>query len=201
MGRIAGLKPEETRRRVIEGAAEAFGQLGYEGARVTDIAEAAGLSSGAMYNHFGSKAELLAAVVEDHACDHLLEWVGGPGEPGGGLLDLILERAKQLGADDQTENPLLIEAVTAARRDPDVLAALSGQVAEREDLVIQVLALAQSTGEAAADVDPRATARFMLMALLGSVLVRAMDLPAIEPGAWDAFVTRLIDGFRPTEDT
>ncbi len=200
MGRVAGLKPEETRRRVIDGAAEAFSDLGYERARVTDIAKAAGLSSGAMYNHFDSKAELLAAVVQDHACDHLLEWAG-PTEPGSGLLDLILEQARQLGADDLPDTPLLIEAVTAARRDPDVLAALSGQMAEREDLFVQVLALAQATGDAADEIDPRAAARFMLMTLLGSVLVRAMDLPAIEAGAWDAFVTRLIDGIRPTEGT
>lgn len=198
MGRVAGLKPEETRRRVIDGAAEAFAELGYDRARVTDVAKAAGLSSGAMYNHFESKAELLAAVVQDHACDHLLDWVG-PTEPGGGLLDLILEQARRLGADDRPETPLLIEAVTAARRDPDVLAALSGQVTEREDLFVQVLALAQTTGDAADEIDPRAAARFMLMTLLGSVLVRAMDLPAIEAGAWDAVVTRLVDGFRPTE--
>ncbi len=41
----------------------------------------------------------------------------------------------------------------------------------------------------------------MLMALLGSVLVKAMALPAIEPGACDAFVTGLIQEFRPTEET
>ena len=41
----------------------------------------------------------------------------------------------------------------------------------------------------------------MLMALMGSVLVQAMALPAIEPDAWDAFVTRLIQEFRPTEET
>lgn len=198
MGRVAGLKPEETRRRVIDGAAKAFADLGYERARVTDIAKAAGLSSGAMYNHFQSKAELLAAVVEDHACDHLLEW-GGPTDPEGGLLDLILAQARQLGADDLPDAPLLIEAVTAARRDPDVLAALSGQVIEREDRFVQVLALAQSAGETTDEFDPRAAARFMFMAQLGSVLVQAMDLPDIEPDAWNAFVTRLIDGFRGTE--
>ncbi len=198
MGRVAGLKPEQTRRRVIDGAAEAFADLGYEGARVTDIAKAAGLSSGAMYNHFQSKAELLAAVVEDHACDHLLEWAGSSASDDG-LLDLILEQARQLAAEDVPETPLLIEAVTAARRDPDVLAALSGQVNEREDRFVQVLALAQSGGDITDDIDPQAAARFMLMAALGSVLVRAMNLPNIEPDTWNAFVTRLIDGFRPKE--
>ena len=48
-------------------------------------------------------------------------------------------------------------------------------------------------------IDPQAAARFMLMAALGSVLVRAMNLPNIEPDTWNAFVTRLIDGFRPKE--
>lgn len=194
MGRIAGLKPEDTRRRVIDGAADAFAELGYERARVTDIAKAAGLSSGAMYNHFESKAELLAAVVEAHACDHLLDWLGTGGPS---VLELILEHAKQLGAGAQPDAPLLIEAASAARRDPDVLAALSGQVTDREDLFTQVLAAAQATGDLTDDVDARAAARFMFTVLLGSVLVQAMDLPALEPNAWDSVIDRLAEGFRP----
>jgi AcrR family transcriptional regulator len=71
MGRVAGLTPEETRQRVLDAAAGVFAEYGFEGARVAQIARAAGLSVGAIYNHYGSKAELLAAVVEQHSAHEL----------------------------------------------------------------------------------------------------------------------------------
>ena len=197
MGRVKGLKPEETRRRVIDGAAEAFAALGFEGARIADIANAAGLSTGAMYNHFESKADLLAAVVECHAGNQLMGLLAS-GEVTG-LLDVILARGKQLGAHNPSEAPLLIEAVAAARRDREVLRVLTEQVSGREDLFVQLIEHAQATGEAVDDVDARATARFMFMVLLGSLLVQAMDLPDLDPGTWESFMTRLIDGFRPED--
>jgi len=196
MGRVAGLKPEDTRQRVIDGAAQVFAELGFERARVTDIAKAAGLSSGAMYNHFESKAELLAAVVECHAGNQLMRLV----ESGdaSGLLEVIAARGRQLTG-NRVEAPLLIEAITAARRDPDVLRVLTEQVSGREALFTHAIALAQASGEVVDDVDPRAVARFMFMVLLGSLLVQAMDLPDLDPDDWGSVLTRLIDSFRPED--
>lgn len=193
MGRVKGLKPEETRRRVIDGAAEAFAELGFEGARVTDIARAAGLSSGALYNHFVSKAELLAAVVEWHVGDQLMGLLASGGATG--LLELILERAQHLGVPGRLEAPLLIETVSAAQRDPHLLRILSEQVSRREDQFTDLIGLAQKDGEITGHVDPRATARFMFIVLLGSLIVQAMDLPDLDPAAWGALMAWLIEGF------
>jgi len=196
MGRVAGLKPEDTRQRVIDGAATVFAELGFERARVTDIAKAAGLSSGAMYNHFESKAELLAAVVECHAGNQLMRLVASG--DASGLLDAIVARGKELTG-NRVESPLLIEAITAARRDPDARRVLTAQVSGREDLFTQAIGLAQAGGEVVEDVDPRAVARFMLTVLLGSLLVQAMDLPDLDPDAWASVLTRLVDSFRPED--
>lgn len=198
MGRVRGLTPEETRRRVIDGAAEAFAELGFDGARISDIAKAAGLSSGAMYNHFESKSELLSAVIECHAGNELMKLV----ETGttAGLLDVVLGRAKQLATRGTMPAPLLLEAINSARRDPDVLRVLSEQVAGREDLFTGVIAAAQTEGSVTDEVDPRATARFMLSVLIGSLIVQAMELPDLDPGTWESFMTRLIHTFRPKEE-
>ena len=66
MGRIAGVTAEQTRERLLLAAADVFGQRGYDGTRVADIAAAAGVSNGALYAHFGSKAELLEAALRTH---------------------------------------------------------------------------------------------------------------------------------------
>lgn len=200
MGRIAGVTADETRRRVVQAAATVFAESGFEGARISRIAEVAGLSSGAIYNHYRSKAELLAAAVEAHTTDELSEVLAGEaGSPPAGVLDLI---ARQ-GAALERERPvaaLLPEAILAARRDPEVAEHLVRDVLAREELFTDLVRLSQTSGEATADVSPEVVARFCLMLGLGSLLVRAMNLPSTDHDAWSSFITRLVDGFRNKEE-
>jgi len=57
----------ETRRRLLDVAAEHFARDGLEGANINEISTAAGFAKGTVYNHFPSKDALFAAVVEE-AC-------------------------------------------------------------------------------------------------------------------------------------
>ncbi len=52
-----------TRNKLIEGAKAAFSQRGYEMTRISDIAEAAGVSLGNVYRHFSDKDDILLAVL------------------------------------------------------------------------------------------------------------------------------------------
>ena len=54
---------EATRARVLEASSRAFREHGFAGIGVDGLAKAANLTSGAFYNHFGSKAAVFAAVV------------------------------------------------------------------------------------------------------------------------------------------
>jgi AcrR family transcriptional regulator len=55
---------EHTRNVLLDAAEEVFARKGFDGAALEDIAEVAGYTRGAIYSHFGSKAELFLAVVE-----------------------------------------------------------------------------------------------------------------------------------------
>jgi AcrR family transcriptional regulator len=55
---------EHTRSLLLDAAEEVFARRGFDGAALEDIAEAAGYTRGAIYSHFGSKAELFLAVLE-----------------------------------------------------------------------------------------------------------------------------------------
>ncbi len=55
---------EHTRNLLLDAAEEVFARKGFEAAALEDIADAAGYTRGAIYSHFGSKAELFLAVVE-----------------------------------------------------------------------------------------------------------------------------------------
>lgn len=56
---------DDTRQKILEAAEKRFSQDGYERASMDSIAEAAGLSKGALYYCFESKAELYLAVLQN----------------------------------------------------------------------------------------------------------------------------------------
>lgn len=55
---------EANRSKILTSARAHFERSGYHGASVDGIAEAAGFSKGAVYSQFGSKDELMLAVLE-----------------------------------------------------------------------------------------------------------------------------------------
>jgi AcrR family transcriptional regulator len=54
----------DTRRRLLDAAAELFAERGIDGASIDAIAERAERTSGAVYDHFGGKDGLLFALLE-----------------------------------------------------------------------------------------------------------------------------------------
>jgi AcrR family transcriptional regulator len=58
------LKGERTRARLLVAAKEVFEKTGFLNARVSDIAEKAGLSHGSFYHYFDSKEEIFREVAE-----------------------------------------------------------------------------------------------------------------------------------------
>ena len=58
--RVSKQTAAENRRRILTAAARLFREHGIDGAGVDAITEAAGLTHGAFYGHFGSKEDLIA---------------------------------------------------------------------------------------------------------------------------------------------
>lgn len=55
-----------TQEALIEAAVQVFTKKGFNGASLDEIAETAGFSRGAIYSNFGSKEELLSAVLDHY---------------------------------------------------------------------------------------------------------------------------------------
>jgi AcrR family transcriptional regulator len=64
LGRPRAVDSVDTRARLLAAARTCFGQNGYEKTTNAQIAEVAGITSGAIYHYFPSKVELYAAVFE-----------------------------------------------------------------------------------------------------------------------------------------
>jgi TetR/AcrR family acrAB operon transcriptional repressor len=56
---------EVTRNSLMDAALAVFSKQGYEATRLEDIAEEAGVTRGAIYHHFGGKAELFNALIDE----------------------------------------------------------------------------------------------------------------------------------------
>jgi AcrR family transcriptional regulator len=63
------LPVEERRALIVEAAGRLFGDRGYEGARLDDIAAAAGVTKPILYRHFASKRALYLALLARHRDD------------------------------------------------------------------------------------------------------------------------------------
>src|SRR5579863_9921905 len=60
----------ETRRRLLDSAERLFAERGLDGVSVRDITEAAGANTAAIHYHFGSKRDLIAAILQRRAKEH-----------------------------------------------------------------------------------------------------------------------------------
>ena len=58
-------RTQQRKAQIIREAIRSFGQDGYHGARLTDIAQAAGVTEPGLLHHFPSKAHLLMAVLAE----------------------------------------------------------------------------------------------------------------------------------------
>ncbi|MGA2480396.1 MAG: TetR/AcrR family transcriptional regulator, partial [Spirochaetia bacterium] len=62
---MARRKDTEKPAQIIEAAFAVFGDIGFEGTLIKDIAERAGISSGTIYTYFQDKKDLFRATVRE----------------------------------------------------------------------------------------------------------------------------------------
>ena len=196
MGRIAGVTAAETRERLLSAAADIFAERGYDGTRVADIAAAAGVSNGALYAHFASKAELLIQALRAHGRRLLAEAFAA--DPDRSVTDLLLVIGRWLPRRRDARGYLLVEALVAARRDEDLARPMRDYVGERGDWLADLMRVAQAGGELDQALSPNALAHFCLLLAMGSALVTP-DLHAVGDEEWAALLARVVTGLAPTE--
>jgi AcrR family transcriptional regulator len=196
MGRIAGVTSAETRERLLSAAAAVFAERGYDGTRVADIAALAGVSNGALYAHFGSKAELIVGALRAHGRRLLAEALAA--DPDRSVTDLLLVIGRGLPRKRDARGYLITEALVAARRDDAVAGPMRDYIGERADWIAGLVQVAQADGELDSVLSPNALAHFCLLLAMGSALVTP-DLHAVGEQEWAALLTRLVIALAPAD--
>jgi AcrR family transcriptional regulator len=88
------LSAEDARARILEAAERKLAEVGPEGLRLTELAAELGISHPAILHHFGSREELVAAVVSrafTHTNEQLAEAIASRGPGRAAILDIIAE--------------------------------------------------------------------------------------------------------------
>lgn len=196
MGRIAGVPAAQTRERLLRAAADAFAERGYDGTRVAEIASAAGVSNGAIYAHFASKADLLVEALRTHGPQHLAELFAT--DPSRSITDLLLVIGRRLVRCGEPHHHLTVEALVAARRDQAVARQMRDYMGERADWLADLMRAAQHGGELDPALSPDALAHFCLLLAMGSALVPP-DLHSADGDEWAQLLSRVVSGLGPAE--
>jgi TetR/AcrR family transcriptional regulator, acrAB operon repressor len=158
---------EQTRQSLLNAALEVFSQKGFDAARLEDVAEVAGVTRGAIYHHFGGKAELFYALIDEAE-------ISGSGSvqraiaEGGGMLDIsrrvivygleLLEkdsryrRASELYLLNLGASPELARYQQERRE----------QMAQPVQEIAGYIRIGQAQGEVSADLDPATAAKAFL---------------------------------------
>lgn len=165
-----------TREQLLDAAEIAFVERGYEGVTLNEVAARAGYTTGAIYNHFESKAELLIEVVK-LALSRLspaVEQAYAEGGMGASYQMLPLVHLDTLTSGDRL---MLAEVHIVASRYPEVASLLRQAITESVALGVERLDAARSRGELAEHLDPRA------VAMLFTVFVAGLNhIDTIDPG-------------------
>jgi AcrR family transcriptional regulator len=196
VGRKQGVTPAETRAKLLDAAADVFAEQGYDGARVSEIARRAGLSTGAIYAHYPTKAALLAEAVRTHTPDELSALLAS-----GDADDMVAAlrvAGRELGTDDGIAS-LVLEAVVAGRRDGEVARLLARGFAERERLIALALRRMRAAGLVDATLAPEAVARVCSMLAIGGLALSGLGLHDVDDADWAAVIDRLVDALAPTD--
>jgi AcrR family transcriptional regulator len=112
---------QQTRERLLETARETFLARGYHATTLDHIADAAGLTKGAVYSNFGSKDDLFLAVYAAQV-DARVQEIEAAGRRGG-LAEGARANARRITARHQRQpewHALLLEFTTYAIRNPEI---------------------------------------------------------------------------------
>lgn len=189
-------KPHATRTALIDAAAQAFVETGYGAMSVRDLARRLQMTTGAIYGHFRSKANLLGEAVRLRI-DRDLEGEEGPKYPETKLAEYLAHNFRDYRK-RRALRALLVEGAAAARVDDDVRALLHDVVSERQAGWAKQYRDAWLAEGLDPDVDPTAVLALVWAAELGLGVLEALDVRLPKPAVLGATVARLIGSLGET---
>jgi AcrR family transcriptional regulator len=148
-GRPPASDSADTKKAIFDNARRLFAERGYGAVTNKDVAEAAGITTGALYHYVDSKLDLYVAVHRDmqrRVYGRFVEAVAAS-ETFLGQLDAVLEAAHELNVEDPTLALFVGTVRTDMRRFPDVADRLQRSVVARDEFFVSMISAGVVSGE------------------------------------------------------
>lgn len=169
LGRPRDVDSSDTRQNLLEVARRIFARDGYGATTNRSIADEAGITTGAIYHYFPSKAELYVGVYEvvlKIVADNFDAAIAAPGS----LLvrfSRALDTASNLNSSDSSIAGFLVSVPSELQRHPELIDLIRALRTHAPTFVGRLVREAAAAGEFRPDVQPRAVEDLLNAVLSG----------------------------------
>ena len=181
---------DELNEKLLHAAAEVFAENGYEKAGVAEIARRAGVTTGAIYSRYSGKAELLVEAVDRHLLTQLHSL-----HSNASAVDVLSHLGDHLLDDLSDGTGLFLEAVVAAKRDPELAERLRDVLQSEENKLRDLIHEAISQEGADSEIDQLALMRLAHAIGFGMTLTRTIGLELPSREDWTTVINLVIEAF------
>ncbi|MFJ4654415.1 TetR/AcrR family transcriptional regulator [Nocardia sp. NPDC088792] len=188
---------DESTQRLLHAAAALIAEGGYDAASAAEIGRRAGYSRSMVRARFGSKEQLIDAVIRAAYEGPLT--VPLPGSATG--MERVLARIDAMGRLID-ENPALLRMLfavefQAAGKGSGMAVRAAGWIGRLRGDILEALSAGQRDGSISGDLDAEATAHAIVVEGVGSAFLWTVDPAEDFPRRIDQWRTRTIKALRP----
>jgi AcrR family transcriptional regulator len=178
-----------SKERLLAAATEEIAEVGFERARLAEIADRAQMTPGSVYTWFANKEELFRAALEDAFDAQLLSNVRAleklPENSAPWLIKIASLIPRNSDDDDFTNaQKLLVETYYASWRDPLARDVLAPRVREHFALYVKIIDDAKAEGSIEKSLDTQMLASLFLALAMGLALIGMAGIPQTDPANW-----------------
>jgi AcrR family transcriptional regulator len=187
--------------RLVEAATKEIAAVGFERARLSEIAERADMTPGSVYTWFENKEDLFRAALEDALTAQLVNNTEALKDTE--LVEhwfplqvstLVPRNHKDSGPTDAQK--LLIEAYYASWRDPKARKRLAKGINSHIEMYTNVMKNGQAHGKISPDIDAEAIALIMLAMHTGMSFINLAGGPRVRHESWNNILVRLFNAMK-----
>lgn len=188
-----------SQENLLNAAIEEIASVGFERARLIDIAKRAGMTAGSVYTWFDNKEELFQAALQ-HALSEQLK-KNTEALNAAGIENSFLRQIAQLVPRNYADNrptdtqQLLIECYYAAWRDPRARERLMAGIESQLQMYIAVFEEGQQQGFVTKDVTATLLGTFLLSIHTGLAMLSLAGIPRVSDKEWVSMYALLADAF------
>ena len=193
----------QSRENLLKAATEEIAQVGFDKAKLVDIARRAGMTAGSVYTWFENKEDLFRAALEDALTAQITQNAEALNE----IPDLkdghwLSQVAALVPRNHKDSGPtaaqrLLIESFYSSWRDKKVARKVVPRLRQHIDMYVGIVEKAQQAGKIRKDLDPRAIGMMLVAIPLGMAVMSLAGVERVEDSSWMPLVLGLNEIVKP----